>query len=86
MVEVRVKLELPTSEVREFFHKRKDGTGALWIPTATRNAIIAEEGYSATPKMTVAGRIYAVTFKSIGGGMWETKLRSIYWNQEGAEE
>ena len=67
-------LKLTTDHVREYFRRRGDGTGALWIPTATRNAIIAEEGYSTKPKMTVGGRVYVVRFESIGGGMWEITL------------
>ena len=76
------ELELPTRDVRDYFHKRKDGTGALWIPTVTRNAIIAEEGYTSKPKFTVAGRIYLVRFKSIGGGMWETTLDPLTASKE----
>lgn len=66
---------LSLSSVKEFFVHNPDG--ALWIPTKTRNEIIADEGFSATPKYTVDGRVYRWRFKSIGGGMWEVSLGDL---------
>ena len=53
--------------VKEYFRKNVKGT--LWIPTKTHNEIIADEGFSTTPKYTVNGRVYRWRFTSIDGGM-----------------
>jgi len=65
---------LNISTVRDFFSK---GGESLWIPTITRNAIIADEGFSSMPCTSVQGRVYLFHFKSIGGGMWEVTLRNL---------
>lgn len=44
------------------------------MPTKTRNEIIADEGFSSTPKFATGGRVYKWEFKSIGGGMWDIRL------------
>jgi hypothetical protein len=67
---------LLTMEVRAYFHNAGP-TGALWIPTKTRNEIIAEEGFVAGPKWTIHGRVYRINFVSIGGGMWEITMREL---------
>lgn len=66
---------LTLTEVKEFFWKQPDSK--LWIPTKTRNAIIADEGFSAEPKFTADGRVYRWQFKSVGGGMWEVSLGDL---------
>lgn len=63
--------------VKEYF--RKNVKGKLWIPTKTRNEIIADEGFSAEPKYTVDGRVYRWRFTSIGGGMWEVSLGPLQY-------
>lgn len=68
-------MKLSTDKVREFFWKQP--TESLCIPTATRNAIIAEEGYSTRPKMVSQGRVYQIMFKNMGGGMWYTYLAPL---------
>lgn len=66
---------LTLAEVKEFFWKQPDSK--LWIPTKIRNAIIADEGFSAEPKFIARGRVYRWEFISIGGGMWEVSLGSL---------
>ena len=67
-----------TQEVRDYFiHNTK---GSLWIPTKTRNEIIAEEDFSSKPKTIVNGKVYRFLFKSIGGGMWEVSLGDLSGN------
>jgi len=62
-------------DVKEFFRKQPDSS--LWIPTKTRNAIIADEGFSSEPRFIAGGRVYRWEFKSIGGGMWEVRLGDL---------
>ena len=64
------------SQVKEFFHKNILW-GSLWIPTKTRNELIADEGFSSSPKMVIKGRVYLIKFKNIGGGMWEVYLTEL---------
>lgn len=64
--------KLTLTDVKETFFR--DPTKIMWVPTATRNEIIADEGFSSTPKFAQGGRIYRWNFKSIGGGMWEINL------------
>ncbi len=66
---------LSLSSVKEFFYRNPDRS--LWIPTKTRNEIIADEGFSSEPKFTAGGRVYRWEFKSIGGGMWEVSLGDL---------
>ena len=68
-------IALSLNSVKEFF--RKHPCGSLWIPTKTRNAIIADEGFSSEPKFIAEGRVYRWKFKSIGGGMWEVSLGDL---------
>lgn len=49
----------------------------MWVPTKTRNEIIADQGYSAQPRCFCNGRVYRWKFVSIGGGMWEISLASL---------
>lgn len=63
------------SQVKDYF--AKDPKGKLWVPTKTRNEIIADEGFSASPKYTTGGRVYCWHFRSIGGGMYEVSLKGL---------
>lgn len=70
--------DAPTlANVKEYF--QKNAKGKLWIPTKTRNEIIADEGFSAKPKYAVEGRVYRWRFTSIGGGMWEVSLGPLQY-------
>jgi hypothetical protein len=46
----------------------------LWVPTKTRNDLIADCGFASHPTMTAHGRVHRFKFTSIGGGMWEVAL------------
>jgi hypothetical protein len=63
------------ASMRSYFSDQP--TGRLWIPTKTRNLIIEDEGFSASPKTTSQGKVYNFNFKSIGGGMWEVSLFNL---------
>jgi len=63
------------AEVRGYFSDQPKGR--LWIPTKTRNLIIEDEKFSASPKTISHGKVYLITFKSIGGGMWEVSLLNL---------
>lgn len=71
-------MKAPTvQEVKEYFVKVGKDQGKLWLPTKTRNEIIAEEGFASRQTIIVKGRVYKFHFKNIGGGMWETTLKDL---------
>lgn len=52
----------------------KNPKEVLWLPTKTRNELIADANFTHKPKLICGGLVYVLNFVSIGGGMWETTL------------